>query len=475
MRIEELKNRTAIRLAFTFSFLSVLTVLLLFVLLYFSLTRSLESDLRARVVQTSNALAGIDRDQRFADLVQVVASEAASVRDADSIFLLVDKSGKRLAGNVRRAPPFSSWRLLERSQFPTIVDLGSPDDRFYAIWTPVSKGAVLVGANDRAVAETTKTLLQALIWGLALSIIVPALLGAHLALRAQRKIDALSTTLTAVADGAIARRIPVSGSRSDDLEHVAIQINQTLDQLQRLIQNVNQTSSDIAHDLKHPIGRLRQKLDAAIANTHSVCELKNVMSGALKEIDVIIETFQALLRITQIEAGMGRNRFVPLDMKDLLSDIVDVYGAVIEEEGHRFDAAIDIADHAMIKGDRGLLMQLFANLIENAIRHCPPETLISLSLSVDDDWVFVRLCDTGPGIPEAERQRVFQRLYRLEKSRSRSGSGLGLSLVAATVQLHDAKIELGDNRPGLIATIRFPRLNSVPPRSQLRKVEAQSS
>ena len=251
----------------------------------------------------------------------------------------------------------------------------------------------------------------------------------------------------------------MTGTR-DDLDHVASQINRTLDQLQRLIQSVNETSSDIAHDLKHPMGRLRQRLEVARANAQSVGEFREVMCGALGEIDTIVDTFEALLRITQIEAGAGRRRFAPIDLKALLGNVADIYGPVIEDEGLTLDCKLEPEQPVMVQGDRELLTQLFANIIENSIRHCPKGTCVSIRLLTAGEKVIARLCDTGPGIPEGERDKVFQRLYRLEKSRSRPGSGLGLSLVAAIADLHSARIELGDNRPGLCVTIAFPMIEA---------------
>ena len=455
MRIDQLYGRTAIRLALAFSTLFVLCVLIMFAILYFSLSNSLEARLRQRVLEEHDSLASVDREQGFDNLTSVVASEAASVREADSIFLLVDQKGEGVVGNIQQAEKFSGWRILDRAQFPAIQNIGRPDDRFYAIWSPVSQGELLVGANSRVIIETQHTLLHGLIWGVALAIVIPALVGTRLAWEAQRRIDALGSTLSAVAAGKIGERVPIGGTR-DDLDHVARQINRTLDQLQRLIQSVNETSSDIAHDLKHPIGRLRQRLDMAQAGAQNVAAFREAIGAALKEIDTIVETFEALLRITQIEAGAGRKRFARVDLAALLGNVADVYGPVIEDEGRSFDYASDMPAHATIQGDRELLTQLFANIIENAIRHCPPGTAIAMDCRVVGSEVVVRVTDTGPGIPEAEREKVFQRLYRLEKSRSRPGSGLGLSLVAAIADLHGAKIALGDNRPGLCVTITFP-------------------
>jgi signal transduction histidine kinase len=457
MRINQLYGRTAIRLALAFSALFVMAVLVLFTILYVSLSQSLQDRLHQRVLEAQDALAGVEREQGFDNLMAVVASEAASVREADSIFLLLDQKGEAVVGNIQNAEKFQGWRVLDRAQFPAIQNIGQPDDRFFAIWAQLKHGELLVGANTRVITETQHTLLHGLIWGIAFAIIIPALFGTHLAWQAQRRIDALGSTLSAVVGGKIGARVPISGSR-DDLDHVASQINRTLDQLGRLIQSVNETSSDIAHDLKHPMGRLRQRLEVARANARSVEEFREVVCGALGEIDTIVDTFEALLRITQIEAGAGKQRFAPVDLKALLGNVADIYGPVIEDEGLNFDCMIQPVQPAMVQGDRELLTQLFANIIENSIRHCPQGTCVSMRLFAAGGKIIATLSDTGLGIPEGERDKVFQRLYRLEKSRSRPGSGLGLSLVAAIVELHGAKIELGDNRPGLCVTIAFPRV-----------------
>lgn len=459
MRIDQLYRRTAIKLALAFSGLFVMAVLVLFAILFFSLTQSLENRLRQRVLEAQDALASVDREQGFEDLTSVVASEAASVREADSIFLLVDQKGNAVVGNIAKAEKFDGWRTLDRADFPQIQNVGQPDDRFYAMWSPVSQGDLLVGANNRVIIETQSTLLHGLVWGIVFSIVIPALVGTHLAWRAQARIDALGSTLSAVAVGRIGERVPLTGN-GDDLDQVARQINRTLDQLQRLIRSVNETSSDIAHDLKHPIGRLRQRLEIARTSAQDIAAFREAIWQALSEIDTIVGTFEALLRITQIEAGAGRKRFAPMDLGALLSNVADVYGPVIEDEGDRFDVDVEGAGGALVLGDRELLTQLFANIIENSVNHCPKGTVVSIGLRTAGDKVIAVLSDDGPGIPEAEREKVFQRLYRLEKSRSRPGSGLGLSLVAAIAELHGAKVELGDNQPGLRVGIAFPRLRA---------------
>ena len=188
MRINQLYGRTAIRLALAFSALFVMAVLVLFAILYVSLTRSLEDRLHQRVMEAQDALASVEREQGFDNLMAVVASEAASVREADSIFLLLDQKGEAVVGNIQNADKFQGWRVLDRSQFPAIQNIGEPDDRFFAIWYPVRHGELLVGANARVITETQSTLLHGLIWGIAFAIGIPALFGTHLAWQAQRRI-----------------------------------------------------------------------------------------------------------------------------------------------------------------------------------------------------------------------------------------------------------------------------------------------
>jgi signal transduction histidine kinase len=246
----------------------------------------------------------------------------------------------------------------------------------------------------------------------------------------------------------------------DDLDHVAGQVNATLDHLQTLIENVNQASSDIAHDLKKPIGRLRRRLEVVRDSAGDVEEMRARVAESLSDLDSIVETFEALLRITQIEAGARKVRFCDFDLGSVLLEVADIYEPVAEEGGDRLECSVRDNQGAEIHGDRELLTQLFANLIENAIRHSPKSTRIGVDLFTRGDRHVAVVWDTGPGIPFDERENVFRRLYRLEKSRTTPGSGLGLSMAAAIAELHGATIKLDDNKPGVRISVSFPRARS---------------
>ncbi|RUO98616.1 ATP-binding protein [Hyphomicrobium sp.] len=457
MTARDLLKRTPFRLAATFSIFFITTILALFTVVYLVASERLVADIHDRVETTLDSLAALDGERTFDDLVALVASESQSVRDPDFIMELVDKNGNFLAGNVRGVRDSNQWMTLKRSDVFLTLDRGEPDDEFLAIWRPLVKGKLLVGSDNSEVKQVKSFLQKLLGYGLVAAFLAIALCATYFARETQHRIDAFSRPLARVSKGEISARVPISGQQ-DDIDEVAQQVNGMLGNLQRLIENVNQSSSDIAHDLKKPLGRLRQRLDDARRSASDVDEFRRAVDAALGDLDSISETFDALLRITQIEAGARKSRFVTLDLAPLLADVRDVYDVVAEDAGDKLFYAPSHSGSALVRGDPELLVQLFANLVENSIRHCPSGTDITLQLTSEPGAYVVTVADNGPGIPEQERQNVFRRLYRLERARSTDGSGLGLSLVAAIVELHGAHIALSDNSPGLRAEVRFPAI-----------------
>ena len=457
----DLLNRTAVRLSIIFALLIGSTVLAGVAIIYWQLSAELEQRIKLRVIENRDALAAIDSSDGFKEVTEVVKREAASYRAVGTILSLVDHSGKFVAGNVTGVPTFREWRILKESDLKRVSGRSNPEDSYYARWAPFPRGALLVGASDRDLRVVQSTLLGGLLWELAALVTLAAASGALIARRAQKQIDAISGTLAAVAAGKLGQRV-ARRHTGDDLDQVAEQINGTLNHLQRLIARVDQASTDIAHDLKRPIGRLRQKLDEALRTATDVSEFRRKISTSLEELDSIVDTFEALLRIAQIEAGARRERFHLIDLKGLLTEVADIYGPVADDAGDELVVEVKDAD-ATVNGDAELLIQLFVNLVENAIRHCPSGTLIRVSLERggENSGPRVIVADNGPGIPPDEREKVFHRLYRLEKSRSTPGSGLGLSLVAAIAELHGARIIVAENNPGVLVRIDFPRPQSA--------------
>jgi signal transduction histidine kinase len=249
-------------------------------------------------------------------------------------------------------------------------------------------------------------------------------------------------------------RIPVRGS-GDELDRLAAAINAMLDRISALMENLRQVTSDIAHDLRTPVTHLRSRLERADSDGATAAEYRQALQAAIAKTDDILAQFAALLRIAQIEGGERRAGFAAMALGPLLLHMREMFGAVAEEAGHRLE--VDIRQDATIRGDRELLVQLFSNLIENAILHTPAGCHITLTLEVKDDRAIATVRDDGPGVPREEHEKLFRRLYRREASRTRPGYGLGLSLVTAIVELHGAKVEIVElPTPGLCVKLTFP-------------------
>jgi signal transduction histidine kinase len=267
-----------------------------------------------------------------------------------------------------------------------------------------------------------------------------------------RRVDAIRRTTEAIMAGNLGRRIPTRGTQ-DEFDRLAGQVNLMLDRIQSLMSGLQQVSNDIAHDLKTPLSRMRQHLEMARYRATTIPDYQTAVDQAIGQCDRALQTFDALLRIAQIEAGTRRAGFRPFDLSTVAETMVDLYQPLAEESEHRLTA--EIAAGVPLLGDQELVGQMIANLMENAFKHTPSGTPVHLSLAVIGGHPVLRVEDGGPGIPVAERDKVLQRFYRLDASRSVGGNGLGLSLVAAVAQLHDARLTLSDNAPGLCVEVAF--------------------
>ncbi|MBX6747657.1 MAG: HAMP domain-containing histidine kinase, partial [Acetobacteraceae bacterium] len=280
-------------------------------------------------------------------------------------------------------------------------------------------------------------------------------MGRGVVLRAAR----MEAALAAVEAGEISRRVPAREG-GDEFDRLATRINATLDRLQALMDTVRQVTDDIAHDLRTPLTRLRQRLEAALRTApHGEPEQeapwRETIEGALADCDRILGIFAALLRIAQVESGARRAAFKRFDLTAVAETVAEVYAPAAEEREQRLETRLQPGLAAW--GDPELITQMLANLLENAVVHGRQGGSILLSLAPGPNGgAVLEVADDGPGIPEAERERVLRRFHRLDAARSRPGSGLGLALVAAVAELHGIHLSLGDNKPGLRVRLEIP-------------------
>jgi signal transduction histidine kinase len=252
--------------------------------------------------------------------------------------------------------------------------------------------------------------------------------------------------------GDLSRRVPTNGT-ADDFDQLAVNLNAMLDEIERLMGGVRQVSDNVAHDLRTPLTRLRNRLEQLRSELGDTSPHQEHVERSIADADQLLATFGALLRIARIEAGGHRPDLVPVDLGALVQDAAELYEALAEDKRLRIDTSV--ASPATIQGDRDLLFQAVANLLDNAVKYTPDGGRVALEVSRTRDAIDVTVLDTGPGIPAEEREKVVQRFYRLERSRRTPGSGLGLSLVAAVARMHNAALLLEDHAPGLKATLRF--------------------
>jgi signal transduction histidine kinase len=435
---------TSARLAALYTAGFALSVVLLGAITLLTTHATLKQQFEAQMRAETSALAQEFATEGLTGVVQAVQERDRTPGGLD--YGLDGPHGDPLAGRLaglRTSPGWSKLRMAERS---------GKTEKVRVLTTTLPGGyRLVVGDDDDRSEVLQKTVLQGFAWAFAGVVLLGVLGGWGLSHDVHRRLANMTGTAEAIIQGDLDRRIPVRGS-DDDLDRLANTFNRMLDRISALMDSLRQVSNDIAHDLRTPLTRLRQRLEATRGLTTPAGQ--EAIEGALRDMDAILETFSALLRIAQIEGGARRAAFRSVDLAPLARTVVDAFAPSAEDAGQtlRFEGE----GQFVIEGDAELLTQMLVNLVENALRHAGPSAEVVVRVWGEAAGCSVAVVDNGPGVPEPERERVFDRFYRLERSRSTPGSGLGLALVAAIARLHNATVALSDAQPGLRAAIAFP-------------------
>lgn len=462
MRLNRLLRTIGFRLAALYAGLFGASVLLLFALIFFATSQALRGGLQQIILAEVVSLKEEYDEEGLPHVIEEIGLRLSAGRHETTAYLLLDRQGVRLAGNVPERAPIPDWSEFQNMRQADIADGEENSHRdILAYGTVLPDGSyLLVGEDTARIADAEQAIIEA--FGVALVVVILLGFGGGLLLSAGflRRIDEMSRTSQAIVSGNLQDRIPTRGT-GDELDRLAIGLNEMLDRLQALVESLRQVSNDIAHDLRTPLSRLRQRLESARARVTTPEAYSEVVDQAIHDVDAILQTFAALLRISQIEAGTRKSSFSTVDLSILFRSIADTYSVVAEDKGQ--DLSTDMEDGVLVHGDRELLTQMLANLVENAIRHCPAGTRITLKLSAESNGIVGSVSDDGPGIPPNATSKVFQRFFRLERSRTTPGNGLGLALVAAVADMHNIAVELRDNQPGLTVQLRFnPEAVAIP-------------
>jgi signal transduction histidine kinase len=441
------------------------SVLVLLVFIYWSTARFLAGQTDATIEAEVIELAERYRVGGLAGLTVLIAKRLARKPAGSFIYLLVDLKYQRLVGNLDRWPEVTAgpngWLGFQLEDHVSgYRDVHRARARRYAL-----EGGfhLLVGRDMHDLDAVQSLIAQALMWGFIITLVLALIGGTMMSRSTVRRIEAINETSREIMSGDLSRRIHTLNT-GDDFDKLAENLNNMLDRIESLMESVRRVSDNIAHDLRTPLARLRNLLEMIRIQKNEAGNSTETVDQAVVQADEILSTFNALLRIARIESDRRREGFLSLELATLIRDVAELYEPLAEEKRQKFE--INLLGSPKIYGDRDLLFQAFANLVDNAIKYTPLGGSMSITVNSLQHGAQVLIADNGPGIPTAARDKVFERFYRLDESRNTPGSGLGLCLVAAVIKLHDATLVLEDNQPGLRVIIDFPNRVSVRPSRQ---------
>ncbi len=369
----------------------------------------------------------------------------------DRLYRFEDAQGLKLAGNVESWPVTSvaqeqSFKLPSR-KYPGETEV-------VLQWSRLLDGSrLLVGFDEIEVASVRGDIRRAALWSLGAMLLISLTAGFLLTRAALKPVEAIRAAAQRILEGDLHHRIPARPD-GDEFDRLGVTLNSMLDRINGLIASVRGATDNIAHDLRSPLTRHRSRLEAALSNPPSAEELQPWVEKHLADLDQVLATFQSLLRIASVESGLLRQEFSPCDVAALVQDAADYIEPLTDQKQQRLQLSVEPGP--LLNGHRHLLFQLLINLLDNAVKFSPPHTAIRVAARVTEGHWQLSITDAGPGIEPAQRERVFERLYRLDASRHTPGLGLGLSLVKAIVTLHAGHIELQDSTPGTRVVVTLP-------------------
>jgi hypothetical protein len=419
---------------------------------YWNTKRALDAE-TDQIIQAE--IAGLSEEyqrQGLGGLTDVIT--ARSMHASQDLYLLVGSLGHPLAGNL------DAWPTVRRSvgrfvEFDYERRVAGTLERHPArgrVFKLVGGLQLLVARDTHERSETERMFTTTLPWSVGLMLTLGLIGGGLMSRNLLRRLDQINSTSREIMAGHLSRRLPLSRA-GDEFDTLARNLNRMLERIERLMKGMREVTDSVAHDLRSPLNRLRNRLEGALKRLPPEGEESAEIDAAISETDRLMATFDSLLLIAEAEAGAARNSMSRVDLSALAHDVWELYAPVAEENGIELDMAPALP--LQVRGNGNLLSQALANLVDNAIKYTPAGGRVTIAAEKNGQGVVLSVADNGPGIPVEDRPRAVERFVRLEASRHSPGTGLGLSLVAAVARLHDARLELSDNHPGLKASVVF--------------------
>jgi signal transduction histidine kinase len=449
-------NTVAFRLALGYGILVVATVGVISTILYLGTVGVISREIDARLYGELDRLSKRFEERGVAGVEQGIQEFLTDGINTDTeVYLLAGPDGAKLIGNID--PVSASSMPLDRVTYRKVI---RNDKLSMSRLLPheLPNGAFLiVGRDMQDIHDINQLVLRSLAIGGVLGIVIAiggAVLFRH---QLEQRVAAIRHTVLEIEAGDLSRRISVLDS-DDEFTRLNHDINHMLDQIQHLMEGVRNVSNAIAHDLRTPLGRVRSLLDEALRDERNVQKLASAATNAIRQIDDLTIVFDKLLQIAEAESGTRRQSFEPVELKEIVTDVVEFYDAAAEAKGIRL--SIGIEGEPTTLGDKDLLASATANLVDNALKYAGSDAMVRVRAVQDRSTVSIEVQDNGPGIPAEEREKVMTRFYRGDQSRSLPGNGLGLPIVSSITHLHAGTFALEDASPGLRALIVLPRVRA---------------
>ena len=453
MRLPKFLQTFWIRLALFQALVSAVLTGLLFGGLYVAMAHFAKKEFSTEIERDSASLISETQVTGPAELVEEIHRRVA-LRSNAGWYAVVDPKGHMLAGNIAPSEWSPGWHRFDYPNADKNDDEADEHELLTLITEVASGYRVAVARDTYRLHELQESFASVFAWVLVLGVVTGSFAALGVARALRRRVAPLVATATAVGAGDLARRVMISPAH-DEFDGVGVATNEMLDHIQRLMQRVRQVSVDIAHELRTPLARVRQRLERLRDQETTSEATRNEVGGAIENLDEALSTFEALLRLARIEEGSSRASFAMVDLSALLREMAEVYVPVAEDAQKALSTKI--ADGVTLLGDRPLLIQMVVNGLENAIRHTPEKTCVLLRLErCADNQAVLDIDDNGEGISQSDRERALMPLVRLDASRNGDGSGVGLALCKAIAELHGGELVLLDAAPGLRLRFTLP-------------------
>lgn len=459
MRVKWLRTSVA-RLTLKYTVLYGVVLGVMHLALYWSSSRYVDAQLKEDLRLELYALSSVVERSGGDALARLLEAMKARAAGEGNYYLLATNNGIPIAGNLTKWPheaddlPLGAVRNIWLDDDIMVGNFYQNDAYLPAAVNVLPNGTRLLLARGVEQDHILRELSENLFESMGAVVFFALLMGIMLGRVVLKRLDAISMTAGEIMSGDLSRRIPVS-SRNDEFDALSRRLNAMLQRIEEVLQGMREVTDSVAHDLRSPVTRMRNRMEITLlADHHDENTYRQVLEQCIKDAEIMMRTFNAVMQTAQATAGTIRAELVPLDLQKLVRELGELYLPVAEEA----DLSLEVAEteKATVVGNADKLAQAIGNLLENAVKYTPAGGRITLSVSSRRDFVEICVADTGPGIPEKDYERVKQRFVRLDSARHTGGSGLGLSFVDAIARLHGADLVFADNHPGLRASIRFP-------------------